>query len=101
MEKDDSEHLNVYRPITLVLQIYKVCICIFLKYEEGRFLTGFSTIDHIQIIQHLTEQYTTNIKCHCFASVDRRKAFDSVELIVVANVLHEHVTVPLSINLID
>ena len=47
--------------------------------EQAGFRSGFSTIDHIEVISQLQEKAEEYKIPHCFAFVDYEKAYDSIE----------------------
>ena len=89
-KKGDTADIKNYRPISLLPITYKVFSQVILHRmlhtldqhqprEQAGFWSGFSTIDHIQVISQLQEkagEYKTPL---CFAFVDYEKAFDSIE----------------------
>ena len=46
--------------------------------EEVEFRAGYSTIDHLQVVNQLRKKANEHIPL-CFAFVDYEKAFDSIE----------------------
>ena len=79
-----------YRPISLLPITYKVFSQVILRRmlrtldqhqprEQAGFRSGFSTIDHIQLISQLQEKADGYKIPLCFAFVDYEKAFDSIE----------------------
>ena len=81
-----SRHKKNYRPISLLPITYKVFSHVILRTldqqqprEQAGFRSGFSTIDHIQVISQLKEKADEYKIPLCFAFVDYEKAFDSIE----------------------
>ena len=79
-----------YTPISLLPITYKVFSQVILRRmlrtldqhqprEQAGFRSGFSTIDHIQVISQLQEKADEYKIPLCFAFVDYEKAFDSIE----------------------
>ena len=86
----DTADIKNYRPISLLPITYKVFSQVILHKmlrtldqhqprEQAGFRSGFSTIDHIQVISQLQEKADEYKIPLCFAFVDYEKAFDSIE----------------------
>ena len=58
--------------------------------EQAGFRSGFSTIDHIQVISQLQENADEYKIPLCFAFVDYEKAFDSIEFNPIFEALENH-----------
>ena len=89
-KKGDTADTKNYRPISLLPITYKVFSHVILRRmlrtldqhqprEQAGFRSGFSTIDHIQVISQLQEKADEYKIPLCFAFVDYEKAFDSIE----------------------
>ena len=89
-KKGDTADIKNYRPISLLPITYKVFSQVILRRmlrtldqhrprEQAGFRSGFSTIDHIQVISQLQEKADEYNIPLCFAFVDYEKAFDSIE----------------------
>ena len=92
------EDLKNYRPITLLPTIYKVFTKLLTNRmtrqldeqqprEQADFRSGFSTIDHLQVVNQVLERTR---KCKiplCMIFVDYDKAFDFIEINAIANAL--------------
>ena len=100
-KKHNTSDIKNYRPISLLSNIYKVFSCILLQWilqtldfhqlrEEAGFRAGFSTIDHLHVINQLQEKaHEYNIPL-CFAFVDYEKAFDSIESEPIFHAVKNH-----------
>ena len=89
-KKGDTADIKNYRPISLLPITYKVFSQVILRRmlrtldqhqrtEQAGFRSGFSTIDHIQVISQLQEKADEYKIPLCFAFVDYEEAFDSIE----------------------
>ena len=89
-KKGDIADIRNYRPISLLPVTYKVFSQILLSRmlrtldehqprEQAGFRSGFSTIDHIHVINQIQEKANEYQMPICFAFVDYEKAFDSIE----------------------
>ena len=89
-KKGDTADIKNYRPISLLPITYKVFSQVILRRmlrtldqhqlrEQAGFRSGFSTIDHIQVISQLQEKADEYKIPLCFTFVDYEKAFDSIE----------------------
>lgn len=78
-----------YRPISLLVSIYKLFSSIILRritkeidkaqpIEQAGFRSGFSTIDHIQTLEQVIEKYNEFNRPLYLAFIDYNKAFDSI-----------------------
>ena len=87
---DTADIKKNYRPISLLPITYKVFSQVILRRmlrtldqhqprKQAGFRSGFSTIDHIQVISQLQEKADEYKIPICFAFVDYEKAFDSIE----------------------
>ena len=100
-KKGNTSDIKNYRPISLLPIIYKVFSHILLQRilqtldfhqprEQVGFRAGFSTIDHLHVINQLQEKaHEYNIPL-CFAFVDYEKAFDSIEFEPIFHALKNH-----------
>lgn len=93
-KKGDKENLNNYRPISIISTIYKIFSkCIFRRIrtildehqprEQAGFRKGFSTTVHLQTINQVIEKSTEYQKTLNIAFIDFRKAFDTIEHVMV------------------
>ena len=84
-KKGNTSDIKHYRPISLLPIMYKVFSNILLQRmirtldfhqprEQAGFRAGYSTIDHLQVVNQLQEKAKL-----CFAFIDYEKAFDSIE----------------------
>ena len=89
-KKGNTSDIKNYRPISLLPIMYKVFSNILLERmirtldfhqprEQSGFRVGYSTIDHLQVVNQLQEKANEYNMPLCFAFVDYEKAFDSIE----------------------
>jgi hypothetical protein len=89
-KKGDIKDINNYRPISLISHISKLFSKVILNRiekaldsnqarEQAGFRKGFSTTDHLQVVNQLVEKCNEYKLPLCIAFVDYEKAFDSVE----------------------
>ena len=89
-KKGNSKDLKNYRPISLLLHIYKIFTKIITKRMEKKmeealtrkqagFRSSFSTMDHIHTINQIREKCNRYNLPLCLTFVDFEKAFDSIE----------------------
>ena len=89
-KKGNTSDIKNYRPISLLPIMYKVFSNILLQRmirtldfhqprEQAGFRAGYSTIDHLQVVNQLQEKANEYNMPLCFAFVDYEKAFDSIE----------------------
>ena len=90
-KKGNTSDIKNYRPISLLPIMYKVFSNILLQRmirtldfhqprEQAGFRAGYSTIDHLQVVNQLQEKANEYNMPLCFAFVDYEKAFDSIEI---------------------
>ncbi|PZC87283.1 hypothetical protein B5X24_HaOG201519 [Helicoverpa armigera] len=88
-KKGQKEDINNYRPISLMLNIYKVFSKVILERiskrlgenqprEQAGFRQKFSTLDHIHTVKQIIEKYREYNKNIYMAFIDYSKAFDSI-----------------------
>jgi len=88
--KGNKKGLNNYRLLCLLSNIYKVLTKVLTKRlektldenqprEQAGFRSGYSTTDHICIINQLKEKCREYNIPFCIAFVDYEKAFDSLQ----------------------
>ena len=87
-KKEDTTEVSNYGPISLISSLYKVFSHIILQRirqgmdwprEQAGFRKGFSTIDHLHVINQIQEKtYEYQLPLY-MAFVDYKKAFDSIE----------------------
>ncbi|CAM4690395.1 unnamed protein product [Leuciscus chuanchicus] len=99
-KKGDRELLSNYRPITLLSAVYKIFTKVLLNrlarqldeqqpVEQAGFRSGFSTMDHLQVLNQLLERTREYKMLLVLAFVDYEKAFDSVEINAVLLALQQ------------
>ncbi|XGW21853.1 hypothetical protein V3C99_004649 [Haemonchus contortus] len=97
-KKGDPDDVGNYCPICLLSEIYKLFICVILNrigrilnkgqpYKQARFRRGFSTIDHTRTLTRLIEVPREYEMPLCFAFIDLKEAFDTVETEAVIEAL--------------
>ena len=100
-KKGEKENIKNYRPISLLSVMYKIFTKVLTNRIEGAldsaqpreqagFRSGFSTIDHIQVIRQLIERHKEYEMPLCFAFIDFEKAFDSVFTSAVVKALESN-----------
>ncbi|KAG7301234.1 hypothetical protein JYU34_014132 [Plutella xylostella] len=89
-KKGSTANINDYRPITLTSNIYKCFAKVILAriaptldeqqpVEQAGFRKGFSTSDHLHVMQQLIEKTNEYPQPLYIAFIDFTKAFDSIE----------------------
>ncbi|CAM4712403.1 unnamed protein product [Leuciscus chuanchicus] len=90
-KKGDREQLRNYRPIWLLPTVYKVFTKVLYNQlarqldeqqppEQAGFRSGYSTMDHIHVLNQLLERCRKYKMPLVLAFVDYEKAFDSIEM---------------------
>lgn len=88
-KKGNPADIGNYRPISLMSCFYKLFASCILEriapdidahqpIEQAGFRSGFSTVDHIQVVDQVIEKYLEFNKPLYIAFVDYKKAFDSI-----------------------
>lgn len=88
-KKGDPADIGNYRPISLMPCFYKLFASCLLEriapaidahqpIEQAGFRNGFSTMDHIQVVDQVIEKYSEFNKPLYLAFIDYKKAFDSI-----------------------
>ena len=89
-KKGDMRDIKNYRPIRLLSHMCELFIRILHKRMEGvldenqpreqaGFRKGYSTVDHLQTINQLTEKCNEFNRPLCIGYINYEKAFDSIE----------------------
>jgi hypothetical protein len=90
-KKGKKNEITNYRPISLISHIYKIFCKIILcridsyldenqSLDQAGFRKGFSTTDHLLVVNQLVEKFEEFQKNLHIAFIDYSKAFDSVEV---------------------
>ncbi|XP_073960575.1 uncharacterized protein [Choristoneura fumiferana] len=88
-KKGDAADIGNYRPISLMSCLYKLFASCLLDrissnidahqpIEQAGFRSGFSTVDHIQVVDQVKEKYIEFHRPLYMAFIDYKKAFDSI-----------------------
>ena len=88
-KKGDPADIGNYRPISLMSCLYKLFAACLLDrissnidahqpIEQAGFRSGFSTVDHIQVVDQVIEKYLEFRRPSYLAFIDYKKAFDSI-----------------------
>lgn len=88
-KKGDPADIGNYRPISLMPCLYKLFASCLLgrissdidalqPIEQAGFRSGFSTVDHIQVVDQMIEKYLEFNRPLYVAFIDYKKAFDSI-----------------------
>ncbi|KAE9419284.1 hypothetical protein Angca_009560, partial [Angiostrongylus cantonensis] len=97
-KKGDLHDIGNYRPICLLSVVYKLFTRVILNRidrtldegqpcEQAGFRKGFSAMDHIHRITRLSEVSREYKRPLCLTFIDLQKAFDSVEIEAIMEVL--------------
>lgn len=100
-KKGDRRDIGNYRPITLTSHLYKLFMKILLirmtvsldenqEPNQAGFRAGYSTTDHLFVMNQLIEKCSEHNKPLFCAFVDYTKAFDSIEHPFLWSALKEH-----------
>lgn len=98
-KKGNPADIGNYRPISLMPCLYKLFASCLLErisssidshqpIEQAGFRTGFSTADHIQVVDQVIEKYLEFQRPLYLAFVDYKKAFDSISHDSIWEALH-------------
>ena len=96
--KGNMKNLKSYRPISLLSIVYKLFTKVFTHRisamldsnqpkEQAGFQSGYSTTDHIHLINEIVEKFAEYTTLLCMAFIDYEKAFNSVETSAVMKAL--------------
>ena len=99
-KKGDREQLRNYRPIWLLPTVYKVFTKVLYNRlarqldeqqppEQAGFRSGYSTMDHIHVLNQLLERCRKYKMPLVLAFIDYEKAFDSIEINAVLLALQQ------------
>jgi Reverse transcriptase (RNA-dependent DNA polymerase) len=99
-KKGKKNEIENYRPISLISHIYKIfCKMILSRIDEildsnqtqdqAGFRKGFSTSDHLLVVNQVIEKYQEYNKELHIAFIDYSKAFDSIETCFLLKALKE------------
>ena len=100
-KKGDKSEINNYRPISLTSHMCKLFTRVIKNRiekqldehqprEQAGFRSGYSTTDHLQVLNQLIEKSNEYKEPLYIAFVDYEKAFDSVEHEDILNALEKH-----------
>ncbi|KAI5718070.1 hypothetical protein M8J77_015738 [Diaphorina citri] len=99
-KKGPKDNIANYRPISLMSVIYKLFTKIILNRiknildenqppDQAGFRAGYSTMDHLFVVNQVIEKYNEYNKKLYIAFIDFNKAFDMVEHKSLMNALHQ------------